>query len=287
MFQTLLVPLDRSAFAEHALPLAVSIARRAAAQLDLVQVHELYALADPACGWAPFNPAEDAQWKEKERLYLTATANWVSAVARVAVTATVLSGEVAEAILEQSWAGHADLIVLATHGRGPVTRFFLGSVADRVLRCATAPLLVVHGGETQPALIPEAVLEDLLVPLDGSPLAEQVLPAALELARLMEGRCTLLRVVGPGAAALAEAEAYLERMAARLRAEGAQIQTRIVLARHAAEAILEQVRTHGHDLVALATHGRGGARRVLLGSVADKVIRGVSTPVLVYRPAGG
>jgi nucleotide-binding universal stress UspA family protein len=287
MFQTLLVPLDRSAFAEHALPLAVSIARRAAARLDLVEVHELYALADPSCGWAPYNAAEDAQWKEKEQLYLTATANWVSAVARVAANTAIVSGEVAEAILEQSWADRADLIVLATHGRGPVNRFFVGSVADAVLRRATAPVLIVRGGDTQPALIPEAVLENLLIPLDGSPLAEQVLPAALELARLMEGRCTLLRVAGPGAAARAEAEAYLEGVSARLRAEGVPIRTRVALARHAAEAILEQVRADGHDLVALATHGRGGASRVLLGSVADRVIRGVSVPVLVYRPAGG
>jgi nucleotide-binding universal stress UspA family protein len=287
MFQTLLVPLDRSAFAEYALPLAVSIARRAGARLDLVEVHELYTLADPSCGWAPYSPAKDAQWKEKEQLYLTATANWVGAVARVAATTAIVSGEVSEAILEQSWTDRADLIVLATHGRGPVNRFFLGSVADAVLRRATATLLIVRGGDTQPALIPEAVLENLLIPLDGSPLAEQILPAALELARLMEGRCTLLRVAGPGEAARAEAEAYLEGVSARLRAEGVPIRTRVVLARHAAEAILEQVRAHGHDLVALATHGRGGARRVLLGSVADRVIRGASVPVLVHRPAGG
>jgi nucleotide-binding universal stress UspA family protein len=287
MFQTLLVPLDRSAFAEHALPPAVSIARRAAARLDLVQVHELYSLADRAGGWAPFSAAEDAQWKDKEQLYLTATANWVSAVARVAVTTATVSGEVAEGVLQQSWACGADLIVLATHGRGPVNRFFLGSVADTVLRRATAPLLVVHGGATQPALIPEPILENVLIPLDGSPLAEQILPAALELARLMEGRCTLLRVAGPSESAREEAEAYLEGVSARLRAEGVPIRSRVVFARHAAETILEQVRAHGHDLVALATHGRGGVRRALLGSVADRVIRGVSVPVLVYRPTDG
>ena len=163
----------------------------------------------------------------------------------------------------------------------PAIVFGVGQLVDEFFDTGPA------GPGRERALIPEPVLEDLLVPLDGSPLAEQVLPAALELAGLMEGRCTLLRVVGPGAAALAEAEAYLERVASRLRADGTRIQTRVVLARHAAEAILEQVRAHGHDLVALATHGHGGARRVLLGSVADKVIRGASAPVLVYRPAGG
>jgi nucleotide-binding universal stress UspA family protein len=282
MFRNLLVPLDRSACAEHALPLAVSIAARAGARLDLVQVHELYAFADPASAWGPYDPAQDRDWKEKERLYLAATANWVSALARVEATSEVLSGLVDEALLQRAGVGPADLIVLATHGRGRVSRFFLGSVADELLRHATVPLLIVRGRDAQPAMVPETVLENVLIALDGSPLAEQVLSPALDLARLMDARCTLLRVVTPAEAA--QAEAYLDETAARLRTDWSKLTTRVVVARDAAEAILEQARERGHDLIALATHGRGGARRLLLGSVADKVIRGFSVPVLVYRP---
>jgi nucleotide-binding universal stress UspA family protein len=96
MYRSVLVPLDRSTFAEHALPLAVSIARRARARLDLVQVHELYALADPA-----------------------------AAIARTA---------------EES---RSDLIVMGTHGRRGLGRFLQGSVAERVMRRAPCPVLVV------------------------------------------------------------------------------------------------------------------------------------------------
>ena len=137
----------------------------------------------------------------------------------------------------------------------------------------------------------------MLVPLDGSALAEQALGPALDLARLMEARCTLLWVVesdnappasAPGGDALAEgaavteAEAYLRHVARQLQDEGFSVQTRVVVARHAADAIVEQAR--GSGLIALATHGRGGVRRLLLGSVADAVIRGGSAPVLVCRP---
>jgi nucleotide-binding universal stress UspA family protein len=291
MCRSVLVPLDRSTFAEHALPFALSIARRAGAGLDLVQVHELYALAGPAAGWTPFSPSEDAEWKQKEQTYLDATARWVSAVARVSVTTAVVYGMVADGILERARAKATDLIVMATHARGPVGRFFLGSVADEVLRRAPAPLLVVRASDTQAALLPEPVVGRILLPLDGSPLAEQMLAPALELAQVMEAHCTLLRVIDPssgsgsnGRQQSEEAEAYLEGVAARLRTDGPRIQTRVAAARHVDEAILEEAHSRRYDLVALATHGRGGTQRLLLGSVADKVIRGLSVPIMVYRP---
>jgi nucleotide-binding universal stress UspA family protein len=138
----------------------------------------------------------------------------------------------------------------------------------------------------------------VLVPLDGSPFAEQALPwalsiarragACLDLARLMEARCTLLRVVESAnersdGAEEARAQDSLDGVAGRL-SDQAAMQTRKVLAVRAAEGILEEARVLGSDLIALATHGRGGVRRMLLGSVADKVIRGCSIPILVCRP---
>jgi nucleotide-binding universal stress UspA family protein len=148
--------------------------------------------------------------------------------------------------------------------------------------------------------VPEPLLEHVLVPLDGSALAERVLGPALDLVRSWEGRCTLLRVVEASPPPTAgrsnrprspqpEQEAareYLEKIAGRLRDEGVSVRTRVVVAPHAAPVILEEVQRQRGDFIALATHGRGGLRRMLLGSIADKVIRGASTPVLVYRPAG-
>lgn len=302
MFLSLLVPLDRSSFAEHALPLAVSIARRAKARLDLVEVHALYALDDPHAGWAPFEPDRDAQRGRQEQLYLEATAKWATSVSPVATTAAVLPGSatipstVADSLLEHARAGKADLIVMATHGRGRLSRLGLGSVADELVRRAHLPVLFVRPSEQAPGMVPEPVLDHVLVPLDGSPLAEQVVGPAVDLARLMEARCILLRVVEPHSSPddgesgrpseKAQAEVYLERIAGRLRGQGLEVQTQVVVARDAAEAIRKEAEAQPNSLVALATHGRGGLKRLLLGSVADKLIRGATSPVLVYRPAG-
>jgi nucleotide-binding universal stress UspA family protein len=144
-------------------------------------------------------------------------------------------------------------------------------------------------------VIPEPALDDILIPLDGSPLSEQVLGPAVELARLMEARCLLLRVVPPhssrgrGAGDLSEvakAEEYLEGVAARLRRQGLEVRTRAHLARHPAGAILEEAAARPGSLIALATHGRGGLTRLLLGSVAGKLVRAAAAPLLVYRPTG-
>src|SRR5882672_3103306 len=94
MYLSLLVPLDRSSFAEQALPLALSIAQRANARLDLVEVHALYALEDPTAGRLPFEPQRDAERQQQEQLYLDATAKWLTSMSSVSATAGVLSGSV-------------------------------------------------------------------------------------------------------------------------------------------------------------------------------------------------
>jgi nucleotide-binding universal stress UspA family protein len=300
MYVSLLVPLDRSSFAEQALPLALSIARRANARLDLVEVHSLYALEDPTAGWSPYEPNRDAECNQQEQLYLDATAKWGASVSPVSATTGVLSGSavlpttVADSILERARAGKADLIVMTTHGPGPLGRLGVGSVADELIRRAPIPVLLVRPGEKAPGIIPEPVLDNILIPLDGAALAEQVLEPALDLAQLMEARCSLLRVVESrsspadrvpgGPPERAQAEAYLERVAARVRGQGIQVRTRVVVARHAVEAILEEAAAQASNLIALATHGRGGLKRLLLGSVAEKLLRAAAAPVLVYRP---
>jgi nucleotide-binding universal stress UspA family protein len=300
VYLSLLVPLDRSSFAEQALPLALSIARRANARLDLVEVHALYALEGRTAGWVHFEPERDAERKRQEQLYLDATAKWLISMSQVSATAGELPGSVvlpetvADAILERARAGKADLIVMATHARGPLSRLLAGSVADELIRRAGVPVLLVRESEKAPRIIPEPVLDNILILLDGSALAEQVLEPALDLARLMEAQCSLLRVVdsrsfpadrAPGGP-LEKAEAYLEHVAARVREQGVQVRTRVVVARHAAEAILEEAAAQPSNLIALATHGRGGLQRLLLRSMADKLVRAAVAPVLVYCPTG-
>jgi len=291
MYRSVLVPLDRSSFAEQALPLALGIARRANARLDLVEVHTNYALDDPHAAWAPFDPQMDAEWKRQEQVYLEATAKWLASVSPVSITTAVLGGStvlpelVADSVLERVRACETDLIVVSTHARGLLNRLGFGSITDEFVRRAGVPVLVLPPRETAPAVIPELILNDVLIPLDGSPLAEQVLGPALELAHLMEAGCCLLRVAG-GLPEAAKAEGYLNGVATRLRGQGLQVRTRVLVAQHPAEAILEEAAAQTSSLIALATHGRGGLNRLLLGGVADQLVRAAASPVLVYRPTG-
>jgi nucleotide-binding universal stress UspA family protein len=302
MFRSIVVPLDGSSFAEQALPLAQGLARKTGGTLHLVRVHGLYAFSDPRYSWLPYDPALDAQCKEQELAYLEEIARRAAEEAPLATTSTVMSGMVADGILSHAQSKAADLVVMTTHGRGPVSRAFLGSVADELMRRVSTPVLVVRPQQLEPDKLAQAELRQVLVPVDLSPLAEQILEPVLRLARLTGAAITLLNALepphyhGPDAgpvalgAALAheqrhaeEAGAYLERLADRLRGQGLVVRTRLVRGQHAATAIVEESGA-GYDLVALSTRGRGGVKRMLLGSVADKVVRGASIPILVYCP---
>jgi nucleotide-binding universal stress UspA family protein len=303
MYHSLLVPLDGSTFGEQALPLALSLARRAGATLNVVQVHVPFALMS-ADSIAPGTYEAEAKVRDQERAYLDGIVQRLTTGSSVPVTSALVEGPgVAELLNGHAAVTKADLIVMATHGRGPLSRFWLGSVADELVKRATTPLLFVRPQETAPDYTAEPVLRHLLVPLDGSLLAEHVLEPAIALGRWMQADYTLVRIYGPlvdtGLDPLsyslvggfepsdeqlrAEANDYLNRVAERLQQQGINVQTHVALGPHPASAILDTAQRLGVDLIALATHGRRGLPRLLLGSVADKVIRGASTPVLVQR----
>lgn len=304
MYRSLLVPLDGSMFGEHALPLALSIARRAHASLQVVHVH-----VPPAPmyveGMAVLEDTSDGEARERERAYLDEVIKRLAAVSTAPASAALLEGPIADALHEHAVATGVDLVVLTTHGRGPLARFWLGSVADELVRRLPMPLLLVRPQEEAPDPAKEQVLQHVLIPLDGTALAEQILEPAVALGTVMQADYTLLRVLNPLATAghdpagypisglvpealkqvQTEAEAYLERTAKRLRAQSLRVRTRVVVGSHPAVAILDEASANPIDLIALETHGRRGLNRLLLGSVADKVLRGSPTPVLVHRPA--
>ncbi len=301
MYRTILVPLDGSALAEHALPLALSIARRAGAALHLARVHvpaaTLYRYSELA-GSLDL----DELVRKEERAYLDQVSGRVVQASGLRPCTTLLDGRIADVLYEQGVSAGVDLVVMATHGRGPLSRLWLGSVADELVRRLPTPLLLVRPEETAPDLAHPPAVRHVLIPLDGSALAEDILEPAMELGRLMQADYTLLRVIEPAIvpdarlggnavsgldpalleAIQAEARAYLERLAERLRSSSVQVQTRLVTNQWAAGAILAEAGAHVH-LVAMATHGRRGLARLLLGSVADKVLRGASVPVLLRR----
>jgi nucleotide-binding universal stress UspA family protein len=307
MYHKLLVPLDGSTFGEWALPAALGIARRAGAQLELVTVDVPPPPLISDAGLLRYDSAWASAARDRALAYLEAVAERISRAAGPTVARTVRSGgKVAELLVEHAARVGADLVVMSTHGHGPLKRAWLGSVADAVARHSPVPVLLVRPeGEDGPDLAHEVLFRNVLVPLDGSAYAEEVLTHAVALGEPAGAGYALLEVVVPPYAvgapvgtfpphfdpALLEAgkeaaAGYLRGVAERLRRRELRVETLVAVEPFTSAAILEEAERLEVDLIALTTHGRGGLGRLMLGSVADKIVRGARVPVLLYRPRG-
>lgn len=306
MLDTIMVPLDGSEFARQAVPRAVSLARRADATLLLVRIHRGFPAADPA--EAPASLVEaDRELEAQEREELSRAAEEVGRE-HPDVEAAFGQGDVGDALLRRA-EERADLVVMSTHGRGGFSRFWLGSVADELVRSCSVPLFLVRpeepeeDGASERGAAPD--LEHVLVPLDGSRTAGRVLEPATSVGGLYGARYTLLRVVQPvmlpgygygdlpdgvdpevGEDMEETARGHLERHAAKLRDAGHRVEVEVVKGPSVPAALLEARDRLAADLMAMATRGEGGVKRMVLGSVADKVLRGSEHPLLVYNPRG-
>jgi nucleotide-binding universal stress UspA family protein len=289
MIRTVMVPLDGSPFAEQALPYATAVARRAGAALDLMRVHVVYAMQPPSNSRQPYSPEVERESRVLELAYLNEAAGRVREKSGVRVTTGLAGGLTADGILARGREVSADLVVMTTHGAGPLSRAFLGSTSDELVRRSPIPLLLVRPQVVSPDLGREPVINKVLVPVDGSSRAEQILKPAMALGRLMGAALTLLYVEAPSGGhdrGIVEARPYLENLADHLRVPSCEVRVRVVADARIARAILSVAREGDHDLIALATHGRGGLKRLLLGSVADKVLRSARCPLLVLNPTG-
>lgn len=303
MFRTIVVPLDGSRFAETAVPVATELARKAGARLHLIMVHEpIMALVPAADVPAPAAP-DDLELRQQEQTYLNETAERLGTVGAGGVTVALVDGMAGPALTDSLTALHPDLVVMSTHGRGPLSRFWLGSVADHLIRHLSVPLLLLRPKEGETEQPAEVALRSALVPLDLSDEAEAILPVLRDLVRLAGGEITLIHVVEPilgisGAVppypvavpqdqleySKEEAQRRLEAVAERFRSGGLTVSARVVVGLGVAGTVLDTLEQEHLDFVAMSTHGAGGFKRLLVGSVADKVIRGSSKPVLIYRP---
>jgi nucleotide-binding universal stress UspA family protein len=292
----LLIPLDGSAFAEAVLPYGLGIAERLRAAVELVSVYPDTALL------ADWHVGGDAL-RVAHAEYLEHLIDRLKPRGAVPITSAVIGGPVDRALEQHVNHLRPDLVVMSTHGRGPVSRAWLGSVADRLVRHLPVPLVLVRpSGEEVPDPDARPELHTIVAALDGSDRAETVLPWTARLARAYGARLVLLRVVPP-AYTLApyfpqavheahgamkqeqqEAQRYLKGVAARFKADGIATTADVVMGVTPGTTITRHARALDADLVALATHGRGGVARLVLGSVADKVIRDADSPVLVARP---
>lgn len=305
MLRTIVVPLDGSAFGEQALLPACAIASRAGAELRLVHVHSSSAAPIYVAGEPVIDDKLGSLHQQHERRYLEQIkARLVAQLPALRVAVAVydrslesIVNEGVGAFLAQQLTAQADvdLVVMTTHGRGGISRFWLGSVAEALVRQSHVPILLVRPQEGEPDWTQLPVYYKILIPLDGSALAEQILEPVLNLGRLMAAEYTLLQVIEPlyptynqlahsdelDEAAVQTAQQYLQQLSQQLAGDQpVQVQTPVSSA--TAETILTVAADH--DLIALATHGRSGWQRLLVGSVADKVLRGATQPVLIYRP---
>lgn len=307
MHGPILTPLDGSSFGEQALPTALALARRTGAPLELVHVHE----PPPSFGNAPmYDTRLDAEQRRAMHAPHAHLAERLAHDHGLTVRAVFLDGPVVATLQQYAEESEARLIVMTTHGRGGVSRAWFGSVADGLVRGVMIPVLLVRpAGEARPD---EPLFHRVLVPLDGSAVAEEVLEQLAVLGEPGTTEYTLLACVdalasrdaffgvgldagglgggGGWATALPELvtarEADLARVAERMRRAGARVRTDVVMHEQAARAILDYAAEHPVDLIALTTHGRGALGRLFMGGTADKVMRGAPVPVLLYRPQG-
>lgn len=297
MLKLILVPLDGSAFGEQALPMALRIAERERAKLELVHVYE-WIPSSRVVSAPTIDPALENELRRSSSEYLDEVAGWLRQTTATPVKVTLLVGPVGPTLGDHIAARVPDLVVMATHGRGGLSRVWLGSVAGELVRNASTPLLLVRPEESGSRTQPARPFGRVLIPLDGSGAAEEAIEHAITVAGDEGVEFLLLHVMTPivliGEASsfaypaeveLREgAESYLGDIADRVRARGYAVDTRVLRHAQPARAILECADESRVDLIAMETHGRGGVERLMMGSVADKVVRAANVPVLLHRP---
>jgi nucleotide-binding universal stress UspA family protein len=301
-YHSILVPLDGSRVSEQALPLAVAIAERARAKLRLVLVHQIPTVPLSTKGRQLYVSLELAARKPEMAYLKTWTDQIKNQSPSLAIVSTTLKGPVAGTLREYTRESRTDLVVMTSRGQGGLRRLWFGSVADAMIRGSSVPVLLVRP-EENPS--PRPVLENLrqiLIPLDGSAQAEAILGPAKELASLAGAELMLVEVIQPLASPLEsqsvspsrfdaeltnlrrkEAADYLRDVAEECLKAGVKTTYSAPLGTHAADTILGLAESPMVGMIALATHGRGGVKRLALGSVADKVVRAAPRPILVYR----
>ena len=300
MFGRMLIPLDGSKTAEDVLPYARRLAAGARVAVELLGVVEMADIAeDIASNQAAYAGALIREAVRNSTEYLEKLAQTFH---NGKVRCHVEQGRPEDIIIAAASADRATLIAMATHGRSGVTRWLLGSVTEKVLRGTVNPLLVVRApGNSKTD--GEAALRSVIVPLDGSDIAETILSPVAALAKALDLQVLLIRVYGlplptyggddyyvPDYLELKdqirdEAEGYLNSRASLLRAQGVAEVSTVVIEGSAADAIINLARKTPDNLVAMSPYGRSGLQRWMLGSVTEKVVRHCQDPVLIVRGA--
>ena len=298
MYEKILLPLDGSDTAQLAIPYAEKLAGGLGSQIKVIYVRE---------------PHED-KYGNVHALYLQKIAEAIKSGAekytdklrskKITVESAVLAGDPAQEIVDYAEREDIDLIVMSTHGRTGVTRWALGSVADRVLRATRKPLALIRAKNTGANTVPKGIISKILVTVDGSKQSEVVILYVEELASKIRSEVVLLHVLEPSYYiftvggfqydAYSEKQRnsmkafygdYLEGKANKFRGRGITTKYQVMFG-IVAEVIIDFSDKIKADFVAMSTHGRSGVSRWVLGSVAERVLRAGNTSLLLVREPG-
>lgn len=284
MVTKVLVPLDGSPAAETILPYVELIASRTGASLHLLTVIH--------------GPEAEASRVSKAFAYLERTADDLSARG-LSCSKETTAGSEAEVILTEAASKGADLIAMSTHGRSGLARWVLGSIADKVVHGTSKPLLLVRAHDSGQRPLPQ--IDRILVPLDGSELSMSVLPYVEEMARALAAELVLYSAVPPldiypgtemtpGRVGdiiddlLHQAQSFLGTVAKEVDGRGKVKARTVATIGFPVDEILRVAEEVKAGLIAVATHGRSGLNRWVMGSVADGVVRRSPFPCLLVRP---
>ena len=301
MYKVIMAPTEGSDSERAAISVAVKLAQRFDADLRLVRV-----LTPPLVIETVARPpilAQTGQMLVEERLArlrkLEALGTECRALGDIRVITALEDGRIAPTLRDYAEKFEVDLIVMSSHSRGGVKRITLGSVTDYLIRNTNIPVLVVKPPVSFIGATPQETFSRIVVPLDGSALAEQILPEVAELASGLNSTVSLLQVLTPLTysqkeimqpglpwwdESIATAEAYLARAASHLTGKGLTVSKDVVLSDDIATAILDYSSRTRADVIALATSGSGGMSRFVFGTVADEVTRKSTSSLLVFHP---
>jgi nucleotide-binding universal stress UspA family protein len=296
VYKKILVPLDSSELAEEALPYAEELAARLASEVTLLYVGK---------------STEDSQrqmLKDYLKKAVETTRNGIEqnlnkqATTGIKVESVVLIGNPAEQIVDYTNEKDIGLIVMATHGRSGITRWALGSVTDKVMQATKKPMVLIRAKATRPDVRAKGMLKKILVCLDGSTESETVLPYIEELGSKLKAEIVLLQVVPwayhiyateEGASHIsytdeemeplkASANNYLGKMGKLIENKKITVSCELRIGNEA-EEIIKLTSEVNANMVAMSTHGRSGVGRWIFGSIADKIIRQGTIPILLVR----
>lgn len=269
MFEKILVPLDGSQTAERALGIAQRLAPQELLLLRVPTAEEAFVEGEIAAVF-PHEP-QDERAVERAVAYLERIAERV-AQPQMKIRLMTPEGDIAGKIVDTAEAEAVDLVLMSAHGRSALKIWMLGGVAERVMRNVRRPVLLTRSAELE---------GEMVVLLDGSALAEQILPLALTLAKQLDMGVELLNVSDPSKAAIATG--YLQRIIERYGNPERVVPG--VISGEVAAAIVGYMSVERLPLLAMVTHGYTGARRWAYGSVAEKVVRGADCSLLILRPS--